>query len=132
MNAPIGQIEWSDDLDVLCSYLSQVDGLEGALLLDGEGLTLALGSDSTPEVSEIAPWLLQSLLESRDFANAHGLELPEEQISFTPLRFQLCRRIGPSYLVTQGTRGSYELFQGRIERCSQMMDQALRQRRLAE
>lgn len=132
MNIPIGQIEWSDDLDVLCGYLSQVDGLDGALLLDGEGLPLAWGANSTPETTELAPWLLQALLESRDFSEAHGMEPPEEQLSFTPLRFQLCRRIGSSYLVTQGARGSYELFQGRIDRCAQMMDQVLRQRRLAE
>jgi hypothetical protein len=132
MSAPIGQIEWSEDLDVLCGYLSQVDGIGGALLLDQQGLPLAQGADSDEETGNLAPWLLQALLNSREFAQAHGMELPEEQLSFTSLRFQLCRRIGPSYLVTQGARGSYELFQGRIERCAQMMDQVLRQRRLAE
>ncbi len=131
MNAP-GAIEWSEDFDFICGYLSEVDGIGGAVFLDGEGLEQAHGAGSEPEISEAAPWFLQSFLETKEFAAAHHLELPLEQLSCTESSFLLCREIGAGYLVTSGKRGSYELFRGRIDRCAEMMEQVLKQRRLAK
>jgi len=125
-------MEWTDDLDVLCSYLSRVDGIDGAVLLGKDGLPLAWGSESLATFDTAAPWMLQSLLDAEEFSREHELEIPEEQLSSSHSRFWLCRRIGSSYLVVQGARGSLELFHGRIDRCSQMILQALKQRRLAE
>jgi hypothetical protein len=125
-------IEWTDDLDTICGYISQVDGIDGALLLGPDGLPLGWGVQTSEECELAAPWLLQSLLEAKEFALAHGLEAPDEQQSFSSTQFGLCRQVGSSYLVVQGTRGSLELFHGRIDRCAQMILQALKQRRLAE
>lgn len=125
-------MDWSDDLDTLCGYLSRVDGIDGAVLLGQDGLPLGWGVDSAPEFDIGAPWQLQSLLDSLEFSLAHGLEPPEEVLTMTTSRFWLCRSVGSSYLVVQGTRGSLELFHGRIDRCAQMILQALKQRRLAE
>lgn len=125
-------MEWTDDLDILCSYLSRVDGIDGAVLLGQDGLPLAWGAESLDTFATGAPWMLQSLMDAEDFSREHDLEIPEEQLSSGQSRFWLCRRIGSSYLVVQGARGSLELFHGRIDRCSQMILQALKQRRLAE
>ncbi|MEN9355632.1 MAG: hypothetical protein RL318_2957 [Fibrobacterota bacterium] len=125
-------MEWTDDLDVLCGYLSLVDGINGAALLGTDGLPIGRGADSQEDFDKGAPWILQSQLDAEEFAQNHDLEIPDEYHSFTSSRFWLCRRIGSSYLVVHGTRGSLELFHGRIDRCAQMILQALKQRRLAE
>lgn len=125
-------MDWTDDLDILCGYLSLVDGIDGAALFGVDGLPFGRGADTQVDFDTMAPWILQSQLDAEEFAGNHGLDIPEEHQSFTPSRFWLCRRIGSSYLIVQGTRGSLELFHGRIDRCAQMINQALKQRRLAE
>ncbi len=130
--ASMVMMDWTDDLDTLCGYLSRVDGIDGAVLLGTDGLPLGWGAESSADFDLGAPWQLQSLLDSIEFAQSHGLELPEEQLTMTSTRFWLCRTVGSSYLIVQGTRGSLELFHGRIDRCAQMILQALKQRRLAE
>jgi len=124
--------DWTDDLDRICGYLSRVDGIDGTVLLAQDGLPLAWGEESLAEFDAGAPWMLQNLLEAIEFCTIHAFDPMEEQLSFSATRFWLCRKIGSSYLIVQGAKGSYELFQGRIDRCAQMALQALRQRRLAE
>ncbi len=124
--------DWSDDLDRICGYLSRVDGIDGAVILAQDGLPLAWGEESGEEFDAGAPWMLQNLLDAIEFCTIHAIDPVEEQLSLSTTRFWLCRKIGSSYLIVQGAKGSYELFQGRIDRCAQMALQALRQRRLAE
>jgi hypothetical protein len=47
-----------------------------------------------------------------------------------PEDFVFCKKfLGGYYVVVSGSRGSFELFQGRIDRCVQMAETALKERK---
>lgn len=143
MNAPPmgGQMPWSNDLDVICSYLTSVrsdpttgsgKGIQGAGIYDECGLPWGLGSKSADGFLDQAPAAIYMLQECAARADRDGRAKPEFLLVQDPQEFLFCKNfLGDYYVVVSGTRGSFELFQGRIDRCVQMAESALKERRTA-
>lgn len=133
MNQPLGgTMPYTNDLDQICSYLTQVRGLQGAGVLDEDGLLWGLGSESAPSFHDQAPWAVGQLQENEEFAKRSGRPLPDFLLIQDAEEFLYCRRFhGQHYYVVTGSRGSFELFTGRIDRCIQMAETALKERRTA-
>lgn len=130
MKAPMLNMVYDEDLDVTCSYLTSVNGIDGAGVFDDEGLLWASGADSVPAFFEQAPWLVELLRDGRDFRGRTGGHSPQNLVLFDDASFWFCAKLHDLfYYVVVGSRGSYELFKGRIDRCMQMADQALKERR---
>lgn len=141
MNAPPmgGQMPWSNDLDVICSYLTAVrsdpvngagKGIQGAGIYDQLGLPWGVGTKSATPFFDEAPRVIDQLQESALRAAEAGRPAPDFLLIQDPEEFVFCRRfLGDYYVVVSGTRGSFELFQGRIDRCVQMAESALKERR---
>lgn len=133
MNQPLGgTMPYTNDLDQICSYLTQVRGLQGAGILDEDGLPWGTGNESHPSFQDQAPWAVGQLQENEEFAKRSGRPVPDFLLVQDPEEFLYCRRFhGQYYYVVTGSRGSFELFTGRIDRCIQMAETALKERRTA-
>lgn len=142
MNAPLGgTMPWSNDLDQICSYLTAVrldgyggkgKGLQGAAILDESGLVWGIGENSVDRFQDQAPWAVGQLQESAEFSRRLGRQIPDFLLVQDPEDFLYCRRfLDRYYYVVTGSRGSFELFTGRIDRCIQMAETALKERRSA-
>lgn len=143
MNAPLmgGQMPWSNDLDVICSYLTAVrsgsdpahgagKGIQGAGIFDQAGLPWGIGARSSDAFLDDAPRMVYHLQEGAHRAAMDNRSAPDFLLMQDPEEFLFCRRfLGDYYVVVSGTRGSFELFQGRIDRCVQMAESALKERR---
>ncbi|QQS04629.1 MAG: hypothetical protein IPK50_20460 [Fibrobacterota bacterium] len=143
MNAPLmgGQMPWSNDLDVICSYLTSVrsgsdlsngsgKGIQGAGIYDQCGLPWGVGSRSSSSFLDEAPRMIYQLQEGALRAGVDNRPAPDFLLMQDPEEFLFCRRfLNDYYVVVSGTRGSFELFQGRIDRCVQMAESALKERR---
>ena len=140
MNAPnAGTMPWTTDLDQICSYLTSVrmdplgsggKGIKGAVILDGEGLVWGLGANSTGAFLDIAPMALGQLQESEWQSRRDARPDPDFLLVQDPEDFVFCKKfLGGYYVVVSGSRGSFELFQGRIDRCVQMAEAALKERK---
>ncbi len=140
MNQPLGgTMPWSNDLDQICSYLTQVrlggnsgpgKGILGAAILDDVGLIWGIGEGSIPALQDLAPWAVGQLQESTDFAKRLGRAVPDFLLIQDPDDFLYCRIFFDQYYyVVTGSRGSFELFSGRMDRCIQMAQAALKERR---
>jgi len=130
--APGGTMPYTNDLDQICSYLTQVRGLQGAGILDQDGLSWGLGAESHPSFQDQSPWAVGQLQENEEFAKRSGRPHPDFLLIQDPEEFLYCRRFhGQYYYVVTGSRGSFELFTGRIDRCIQMAETALKERRTA-
>lgn len=136
-----GTMPWSNDLDQICSYLTQVrlggnegpgKGMQGAAILDESGLVWGVGNNSIPSFQDRAPWAVGQLQESMEFAKRLGRPVPDFLLLQDPEDFLYCRKfLDQYYYVVTGSRGSFELFSGRIDRCIQMAETALKERRTA-
>jgi hypothetical protein len=142
MNAPLGgTMPWSNDLDQICSYLTGVrldgyggsgKGMTGAAVLDDAGLIWGLGSNSVASFQDRAPWAVGMMQENAEFALRFGLKSPDFLLLQDVDDFLYCRKfLDQYYYVVTGSRGSFELFTGRIDRCIQMAETALKERRTA-
>jgi len=142
MNAPMGgTMPWSNDLDQICSYLTGVrldgygatgKGMTGAAILDDAGLVWGIGTNSVPSFLDRAPWAVGQMQENADFASRFALQAPDFLLIQDPSDFLYCRKfLDQYYYVVTGSRGSFELFTGRIDRCIQMAETALKERRTA-
>lgn len=143
MNAPLmgGQMPWTNDLDVICSYLTAVrsgtapangagKGIQGAGIYDQAGLPWGIGSNSSDLFLDDAPRMIYQLQEGALRAADSNRTAPDFLLMQDPEDFLFCRRfLNDYYVVVSGTRGSFELFQGRIDRCVQMAESALKERR---
>lgn len=139
MNGPQGgTMPWTEDLDRICSYLTSVrveslgggKGIKGAVLLDGDGLAWGLGENSSDAFVDLAPRAVGWLQESAWQAERDGRPDPESLLLQDPEDFVFCKKfLGVYYVVVSGSRGSFELFQGRIDRCVQMAEAALKERK---
>ena len=125
---------WTEDLDQICTYLTSVGsagkGIKGATVLDGEGLAWGLGENSTEAFVELAPRVVEWLKEcawqaERDHRPDPDFFLVQDQEDFVFSK----KFLGGYYVVVSGSRGSFELFQGRIDRCVQMAETALKERK---
>ena len=115
----INKLVESQDLDGCLGYLSLVNGINGAILYNREGLTVGFGDDTHESLYIEAPYFLAGFLETLDRCQLLGLGRLDQDVTFTEARFHLIINIEQSnqfFLVVTGTRGSYELFKFRIER----------------
>lgn len=132
-----GTMPWTNDLDQILSYLTAVrldpqglKGIKGAMILDESGLPWGTGANSTDAFLDTAPHVLGLLQESIDMAERTGRSAPYFLLVQDPDDFNFCRKfLGDYYVVVSGSRGSFELFQGRIDRCVQMAEAALKERK---
>jgi predicted regulator of Ras-like GTPase activity (Roadblock/LC7/MglB family) len=127
----INKLAESQDLDDLLSYLSLVNGIDGAILYDAEGWAVAKGEETRTNLEIEGPYLLYHLLESLRELKAIGGEPVEYQVTFMGERFLLVmnlERVGRFFLLVSGAKGSYDLFRIRCERAAQAVSRVLRGR----
>jgi hypothetical protein len=140
VNAPQGgTMPWTEDLDQICSYLTSVrmepygtsgKGIKGAVLMDDDGLVWGQGANCAESFLELAPRALGWLQESAWQARRDSRPDPDFFLVQDPEDFVFCKKfLGGYYVVVSGSRGSFELFQGRIDRCVQMAEAALKERK---
>jgi len=135
VNAPqAGTMPWTEDLDQICTYLTSVGsagtGIKGAILLDSDGLAWGLGANSSEAFVSLAPRVVEWLRECAWQARRDERPDPEFFLVQDPEEFLFCKKfLGGYYVVVSGSRGSFELFQGRIDRCVQMAETALKERK---
>ena len=135
MNVPQGgTMPWTEDFDQICSYLTSVGtggkGIKGAVILDGDGLVWGLGADSSPGFVDLAPRMLGWLQECAWQAQRDERPDPDFFLVQDQEDFNFCKKFFVGYyVVVSGSRGSFELFQGRIDRCVQMAESALKERK---
>ncbi len=131
-SSPGATMPFTDDLDQICSYLTQVRGLQGAGIFDEDGLEWGVGTDCHPSFADQAPWAVGQLQENESFAQRCERPAPDFLLIQDPEEFLYCRKfLERYYYVVSGSRGSFELFTGRIDRCIQMAETALKERRTA-
>jgi len=117
----------TDDLDENCTFLAAAPGISGAQILDESGLVWAQSACSQTFLDR-APWLVEQMRLARDFAERLESPAPDQILVFDPESFWQCILLhGKFYYVVAGTRGSFDLFKGRIDRCVQMAEQALKE-----
>jgi len=140
MNAPNpGTMPWTEDLDQICSYLTSVrtdpigsggKGIKGSVILDEEGLVWGVGANSAAAFLENAPRVQGLLQENAIQSRLDARPDPDFLLVQDPEDFVFCKKFhGGYYVVVSGSRGSFELFQGRIDRCVQMAEAALKERK---
>ena len=140
MNTPNpGTMPWTTDLDQICSYLTSVrmdpagsggKGIKGAVILDQDGLVWGLGTNSSAAFLDKAPRVQGQLQESAWQSRRDALPDTDFLLVQDPEDFVFCKKfLGGYYVVVSGSRGSFELFQGRIDRCVQMAEAALKERK---
>jgi len=132
-----GTMAWTNDLDQILSYLTSVrldaaatKGIKGAAILDADGLPWGIGAGSTEGFLDAAP-RAQGLLQDHAWsARREGRPAADFLLLQDPEDFTYCRNfLGDYYVVVTGSRGSFELYQGRIDRCVQMAEAALKERK---
>jgi hypothetical protein len=127
----INKLVESRDLDGCLGYLSLVNGINGAVLYNREGLVMGFGEDSQESLFIEAPYFQAGFLESLDRCRMLGLGPVDHTVTFTETRFHLMINVELSnlfFLMVSGTRGSYELFKFRIERGAQAIARLLHAR----
>lgn len=127
----INQLVESRDLDGCLGYLSLVNGINGAVLYNREGLVVGTGEDTHESLYIEAPYFLSGFMDTLDRSGMLGLGPVDHAVTFTENRFHLIINIEQSnlfFLVVTGTRGSYELFKFRIERGAQAIARLLHAR----
>lgn len=124
----INKLEESRDLDGCLGYLSLVNGINGAVLYNREGLVMGAGEETQESLFIEAPYFLSGFMDTLERAVMLGLGPLDHTVSFTESRFHLIINIERSnlfFMVVTGTRGSYELFKFRIERGAQAIARLL-------
>jgi hypothetical protein len=127
----INKLVESRDLDGCLGYLSLVNGINGAVLYNREGLVMGFGENSHESLFIEAPYFQAGFLESLDRCRMLGLGPVDHTVTFTETRFHLMINVELSnlfFLMVSGTRGSYELFKFRIERGAQAIARLLHAR----
>jgi hypothetical protein len=127
----INKLVESRDLDGCLGYLSLVNGINGAVLYNREGLVMGFGENSQESLFIEAPYFQAGFLESLDRCRMLGLGPVDHTVTFTETRFHLMINVELSnlfFLMVSGTRGSYELFKFRIERGAQAIARLLHAR----
>lgn len=129
MNTPSPVLTYTDDLDENCGFLAAARGIVGAQILDDSGLPW--GQSACPDTFlDRAPWIVEQMRMAREFADRTQSPAPDQILVLDAESFWHCTVIhGKFYYVVAGSRGSFDLFKGRIDRCVQMADQALKERR---
>ncbi|HKP97390.1 MAG TPA: hypothetical protein VJ385_16710 [Fibrobacteria bacterium] len=127
----INKLVESLDLDDCLGYLSLVNGIQGAVLYNREGLVVGSGEDTHESLFIEAPYFQSGFLECLDRCAMLGLGPLDHAVTFTDSRFHLVINVELSnlfFLVVTGARGSYELFKFRIERGAQAIARLLHAR----
>jgi len=130
MNTPLSPIlAYTSDLDENCAFLAAARGIVGAQILDESGLPWAQ-SECPQSFLDRAPWIVEQIRLARDFADRTESPAPDQILVLDAESFWHCTVVhGKFYYVVAGSRGSFDLFKGRIDRCVQMAEQALKERR---
>lgn len=129
--ANINKLGESQELDDLLSYLSLVNGIDGALLFDAEGWVLARGEETSTKLEIEAPYVLYHFQECARQLVALGSAPLDNQVAYLGERFFLVQnleRAGRFFLLVSGAKGSYDLFRIRCERAAQSVSRVLRER----
>ena len=127
----INKLAESPDLDGCLGYLSLVNGINGAVLYNHEGLVVGTGEDTHESLYIEAPYFLSGFMDTLERSVMLGLGPVDHAVTFTDSRFHLIINIEQSnlfFMVVTGTRGSYELFKFRIERGAQAIARLLHAR----
>lgn len=127
----INKLVESSDLDGCLGYLSLVNGINGAVLYNREGLVVGTGEETRESLYIEAPYFLSGFMDTLERGVMLGLGPVDHAVTFTESRFHLIINIEQSnlfFLVVTGTRGSYELFKFRIERGAQAIARLLHAR----
>jgi predicted regulator of Ras-like GTPase activity (Roadblock/LC7/MglB family) len=127
----INKLVESRDLDGCLGYLSLVNGINGAVLYNSEGLVMGSGEDTHESLYIEAPYFLSGFMDTLDRTVMLGLGPVDHAVTFTESRFHLIINIEQCnlfFMVVTGTRGSYELFKFRIERGAQAIARLLHAR----
>jgi hypothetical protein len=127
----INKLVESQDIDGCLGYLSLVNGIQGAVLYNREGLVMGAGEDTHESLFIEAPYFQAGFLESLERSLMLGLGPLDHVVTFTESRFHLTINVELSnlyFLVVTGARGSYELFKFRIERGAQAIARLLHAR----
>jgi predicted regulator of Ras-like GTPase activity (Roadblock/LC7/MglB family) len=129
--AHINKLGESQDLDSILSYLSLVNGIDGAVLYDKQGFVVARGEDSSPNLEIEGPYILYHYQECSQQVQGLGTPPLEHQVAFVGDRFLLMQSLdktGRFFLLVSGAKGSYDLFRIRCERAAQSVSRVLRER----
>jgi hypothetical protein len=127
----INKLAESQDLDSCLGYLSLVNGIDGALVYNHEGLVVAVGENTLENLPIEGPYFLSNFLENLRQCKLLGLNPLDHQVVFSDHKFYQIinlERTGLFFLMVTGTRGSYELFKFRIERGAQAVAHLLHER----
>ncbi len=123
-----GMVDSRDPDDVL-GYLSLVNGIDGAILYNREGLVVAFGEDTHRAMFAEGPYLLSGYIESLESMEESGFGIIQSQVNFGVDRFYQIFSLDHSksfFLMVSGTRGSHELYRIRMERACQALSCLLR------
>lgn len=129
--ANINKLGESQDFDDILSYLSLVNGIDGALLFDAEGWVLARGEETDTNLEIEGPYVLYHFQECAGQLAGLGSAPMENQVTYLGERFFLVQnleRSGRFFLLVSGAKGSYDLFRIRCERAAQSVSRVLRER----
>jgi len=127
MNTASPILSYTDNLDENCGFVASARGIIGAQILDEAGLPWGQ-SDCPQAFLDRSPWIVEQMRLARDFADRTDSPAPEQILVLDAESFWHCTIIhGKFYYVAAGSRGSFDLFKGRIDRCVQMAEQALKE-----
>lgn len=127
----INQLAESPDPDSCLGYLSLVNGIDGAMVFNHDGLVVAVGHNTLESLPIEGPYFLSGFLENLRQSHLLGLGPLDNQVLFSDQKFYQIinlERANLFFLVVSGTRGSYELFKFRIERGAQAVAHLLHER----
>ena len=127
----INKLVESQELDDCLSYLSLVNGLDGALLYNDDGLVMGVGEESEAQLGTFAPYILYHYQEMMGQLSEVGMPALNHQVSYAGDRFVLVQNLensGKFFLVVSGTKGSYDLFRIRCDRAATALSRILHDR----
>lgn len=129
--AHINKLGESQEPDDVLSYLSLVNGIDGALLMDAEGWVLARGEETRTNLENEGCYVLYHFRESMRALSELGAPPADHQVTYLGDRFLLVydlEKAGRFFLLVSGTKGSYDLFRIRCERAAHTVSRVLRER----
>jgi|GEM_PF-1625484 len=128
----INKLAESADLDDLLSYLSLVNGIDGALLLDEQGWVVARGEETHIYLETEGAYLLYHYLDCARQLAGLGAPVMDHQVAYLGDRFLLVQNLektGRFFLLVSGAKGSYDLFRIRCDRAAGAVSRVLRDRK---
>ncbi len=121
----INELIHSREFGGILSYLSLVNGIEGAILYDRDGLVVASGENTDSQLHYQAPYLLADFMSSLAKLEQTDFGRIDVQVTYGSENFFQIVNLNKAslfFLVVSGPKGSYELFKIRIGRSAQALE----------